>query len=122
VNDTERRLIIASSFATLPGERAGSGPFSIMSRLFPVEFVFPGHPDKLCDAIACTLVLEAHRREAEFRELSDDQAVCVSYAHNIPQANHLPVEHSLAGHDVSSVTIWHACSAGANHVDLRPRS
>ena len=30
---------------------------------FAAEFVFPGHPDKLCDAIADALVLEAGRRE-----------------------------------------------------------
>jgi len=35
--------------------------------------------------------------EAEFRELSDDQAICVGYANDIPQTNHLPVEHWLAG-------------------------
>lgn len=34
-----------------------------MSRLFPAEFVLPGHPDKLCDAIADSLVQEASRRE-----------------------------------------------------------
>ena len=34
-----------------------------MSRLYAAEFVFPGHPDKLCDAIADALVLEASRRE-----------------------------------------------------------
>ncbi|MEI8258846.1 MAG: S-adenosylmethionine synthetase N-terminal domain-containing protein, partial [Deltaproteobacteria bacterium] len=34
-----------------------------MSRVFPAEFVFPGHPDKLCDAIADALVLEACTRE-----------------------------------------------------------
>jgi S-adenosylmethionine synthetase len=139
-----------------------------MSRLFAAEFVFPGHPDKLCDAIADALVLEACCRErralvgvevavyrnrvfvtgriacknattidveqtvrdvyrsagygdgwypsaqqvvveadlclgpleegeAEFRELSDDQAICVGYANNLPQTNHLPVEHWLAG-------------------------
>jgi S-adenosylmethionine synthetase len=139
-----------------------------MSRLYPAEFVFPGHPDKLCDAIADSLVAEAIRRErralvgvevavhrkrvfvtgriackdattidveqtvrdvyrsagygdgwypspeqvvveadlclgsleegeAEFRELSDDQAICVGYANNLPQTNHLPVEHWLAG-------------------------
>jgi S-adenosylmethionine synthetase len=138
------------------------------SRLFAAEFVFPGHPDKLCDAIADSLVLEAWRREpralvgvevavhrnrvfvtgriacaeaagidvgriardvyrsagysdgfhpspdevvvdshlclgplldgeAEFRELSDDQAICVGYANNLPQTNHLPVEHWLVG-------------------------
>lgn len=138
-----------------------------MSRLYPAEFVFPGHPDKLCDAIADSLVAEAIRRErralvgvevavhrkrvfvtgriackdattidvartvrdvyrsagygdgwfpspeelvveadlclgpleegeAEFRELSDDQAICVGYANNLPQTNHLPVEHWLA--------------------------
>ena len=137
------------------------------SRLFAAEFVFPGHPDKLCDAIADSLVLEASRRErralvgvevavhrnrvivtgriacadaagidveriardvyrsagygdgwypspdevvvdshlclgpledgeAEFRELSDDQAICVGYANNLAQTNHLPVEHWLA--------------------------
>ena len=33
------------------------------SRLCAAEFVFPGHPDKLCDAIADSLVLEAWRRE-----------------------------------------------------------
>ena len=139
-----------------------------MSRLYPAEFVFPGHPDKLCDAIADALVLEAWMRErralvgvevavhrnrvfvtgriacedamsidvaatvrdvyrsagygegwypsaedleiesalclgpledgeAEFRELSDDQAICVGYANDLPQTNHLPVEHWLAG-------------------------
>ena len=139
-----------------------------MSRLYAAEFVFPGHPDKLCDAIADSLVQEAGRRErralvgvevavhrnrvfvtgriackdaatidvaqivrdvyrsagygdgwypsaeevvveadlclgplhdgeAEFRDLSDDQAICVGYANNLPQTNHLPVEHWLAG-------------------------
>ena len=138
-----------------------------MSRVFAAEFVFPGHPDKLCDAIADALVLEASSRElralvgvevaihrnrvfvtgriackdagtidvgeivrnvyrsagygdgwypspeeivvdadlclgpleegeAEFRELSDDQAICVGYANNLAQTNHLPVEHWLA--------------------------
>jgi len=132
------------------------------------EFVFPGHPDKLCDAIADAMVEEAGRRErralvgvevavhrnrvfvtgriacrdaqiidverivrevyrsagygegwypspedliveadlclgpleegeAEFRELSDDQAICVGYANSLSQTNHLPVEHWLAG-------------------------
>ena len=32
-------------------------------RVNPAEFVFPGHPDKLSDAIADTLVQEASRRE-----------------------------------------------------------
>ena len=135
-------------------------------QLFPAEFVFPGHPDKLCDAIADALVLEAWRREpralvgvevavhrdhvyvtgrvacsgaeeidvtglvrevyrsagyrddwypapdavkvvsnlcvgpledgeAEFRELSDDQAICVGYANDIEATNHLPVEQWL---------------------------
>ena len=139
-----------------------------MSRLYAAEFVFPGHPDKLCDAIADSLVQEAGNRErralvgvevavhrnrvfvtgriackdaatidvervvrevyrtagygggwypapeelmveshlclgpledgeAEFRELSDDQAICIGYANNLPQTNHLPVEHWLAG-------------------------
>lgn len=34
-----------------------------MTRLYPAEFVLPGHPDKLCDAIADTLVQEASSRE-----------------------------------------------------------
>jgi S-adenosylmethionine synthetase len=130
------------------------------------EFVFPGHPDKLCDAIADALVGEALARELRalvgvevavhcnrvfvtgriackdaqgidvpgiaravyrtagyghgwspapedlvvdnalclgpleegedsFRELSDDQAICIGYANDIPQTNHLPVEHWL---------------------------
>lgn len=137
------------------------------SRLYPAEFVFPGHPDKLCDAIADALVGEAIHREpralvgvevavhrnrvfvtgrigcneaegidvesivrdvyrsagygdgwypsaeevvvqselclgpleegeAEFRELSDDQAICIGYANDLPQTNYLPVEHWLA--------------------------
>lgn len=33
-------------------------------QLFPAEFIFPGHPDKLSDAIADALVLEAWRRQA----------------------------------------------------------
>ena len=136
------------------------------SKLTVAEFVFPGHPDKLSDAIADALVLEAGRRErralvgvevavhrnrvfvtgriackdahtidvaqivrdvyrsagygegwypspddviveadvcmgpleegeAEFRELSDDQAICVGYANSLPQTNYLPVEHWL---------------------------
>jgi len=32
-------------------------------QLFPAEFIFPGHPDKLSDAIADALVLEAWRRQ-----------------------------------------------------------
>jgi S-adenosylmethionine synthetase len=34
-----------------------------MSRIFASEFVLPGHPDKLCDAIADALVQEACQRE-----------------------------------------------------------
>ena len=30
-----------------------------MSRIYASEFVLPGHPDKLCDAIADALVQEA---------------------------------------------------------------
>jgi S-adenosylmethionine synthetase len=134
--------------------------------LYPAEFVFHGHPDKLCDAIADALVQEAIRREpralvgvevaahrdhvyltgrigcagaadidvegivrdvyrsagydqdwypspeqvkvvsnlclgsledgeAEFRELSDDQAICVGYANDLEATNHLPVEQWL---------------------------
>jgi S-adenosylmethionine synthetase len=36
----------------------------MISRLHAAEFVFPGHPDKLCDAIADALVAEAMAREA----------------------------------------------------------
>ena len=35
----------------------------ITERVYPAEFVFPGHPDKLSDAIADALVQEASRRE-----------------------------------------------------------
>jgi S-adenosylmethionine synthetase len=35
--------------------------------------------------------------EAQFRELSDDQATCIGYANNLIQTNHLPVEHWLVG-------------------------
>jgi S-adenosylmethionine synthetase len=140
-----------------------------LTRLYAAEFVFPGHPDKLADAIADALVLEASRRErlalvgveaavhrnrvfltgriacedaagidagaivrdvyrtagygdewypapadlvvddalcrgpleegeAECRALSDDQAICIGYANNLSQTNHLPVEHWLASH------------------------
>ena len=33
------------------------------TRIYPAEYVFPGHPDKLCDAIADALVEEAARRQ-----------------------------------------------------------
>lgn len=33
------------------------------SRTYAAEFVFPGHPDKICDAIADALVLEAGQLE-----------------------------------------------------------
>jgi S-adenosylmethionine synthetase len=138
--------------------------------LRPAEFVLPGHPDKLCDAIADALVAQARRRhpralvgaevavhrnlvtltgriacpeahkidltalvqnvyrtagygedqecpwnpdpkllrvfsdlclddlvegEDSFRELSDDQAICIGYANNLKATNHLPVEQWL---------------------------
>lgn len=137
-------------------------------QLYPAEFIFPGHPDKLSDAIADALVEEAWKRdprslvgvevavhrdhvyitgrvacpdassidvpalvrgvfqsagydehwypsptqlqvvsnlclgpleegEAEFRELSDDQAICIGYANALEATNHLPVEHWLVG-------------------------
>ncbi len=159
-----------------------------MSRIYSAEFVFPGHPDKLCDAIADSLVLEASRRErralvgvevsvhrnrvfvtgriackdattidveqtvrdvyrsagygdgwypsaeevvveadlclgpleegeAEFRELSDDQSICVGYANNLPQTNHLPVEHWLAGRFARRL---HALRSQAPALDLGP--
>ena len=159
-----------------------------MSRLYPAEFVFPGHPDKLCDAIADSLVLEAHSREpralvgvevavhrnrvfvtgriackdaatidiehivrkvyqsagysdgwhpqaaevivqadlclgpleegeAEFRELSDDQAICMGYANNLVQTNHLPVEHWLASRLARRL---HALRSQVPGLDLGP--
>jgi S-adenosylmethionine synthetase len=36
----------------------------MIKQLYSAEFIFPGHPDKLSDAIADALVSEAHRREA----------------------------------------------------------
>jgi S-adenosylmethionine synthetase len=134
--------------------------------IYPAEFVFPGHPDKLSDAIADAPVQEAVRREpralvgvevavhrdhvyvtgrigcqgaqsidvravvrevyssagygdgwypapdqvtvelnlcmgpledgeADFRELSDDQAICTGYANHLTATNHLPVEQWL---------------------------
>lgn len=136
------------------------------SSIYPAEFIFPGHPDKLCDAIADSLVQEARRREpralvgvevaahrdhiyvtgriacegaeeinvkdivrevyktagydkdwypapnkvkvisnlclgpledgeADYRELADDQSICIGYANDLPATNHLPVEHWL---------------------------
>lgn len=137
-------------------------------KLYPAEFIFPGHPDKLSDAIADSLVEQAWQRdpralvgvevavhrdhvyltgrvacpgaaeidvttlvqevyrsagynehwypspqqvqvvsnlclgplepgEAEFRELSDDQAICIGYANHLEATNHLPVEQWLVG-------------------------
>ncbi len=137
-------------------------------RLNPAEFVLPGHPDKLCDAIADGLVAAATARdaralvgvevavhrdrvfvtgriggngaeeidvasivrkvyrsagygdgwdphpealrietdlcvgpledgEADFRVLSDDQAICVGYAVDRPETQYLPVEQWLVG-------------------------
>ena len=135
--------------------------------IYTAEHVLPGHPDKLCDAIADALVEEAARREkralcgvevavhravvfvtgriacrdaetinvpgivqqvyatagyndiwqpapeelavhadlclgplndgeADFRKLSDDQAIVTGYAVDIPGTNYLPPEHWLA--------------------------
>ncbi len=139
------------------------------ARTFAAEFVFPGHPDKICDAIADALVVQAWQREqralvgvevavhrnhvyvtgriackdaqsidvdnvvrevyhcagygngwypapddlvvqadlclgpleegeAQFRELSDDQAICIGYATDLAATNHLPVEQWLVAH------------------------
>ncbi len=139
------------------------------ARTFAAEFVFPGHPDKICDAIADALVVQAWQREqralvgvevavhrnhvyvtgriacidassidvdgvvrevyhsagygngwypapedlvvhadlclgplvegeTQFRELSDDQAICIGYANNLAATNHLPVEQWLVAH------------------------
>lgn len=136
------------------------------AQLYPAEFIFPGHPDKLCDAIADSLVQAAMRLEPRalvgvevavhrdhvyltgriacegaaqidvqalvrevyrsagygadwfpapeqltvvsnlclgplepgegpFRELSDDQAICIGYANDLEATNHLPPEHWL---------------------------
>ena len=135
-------------------------------QLYCAEFIVPGHPDKLSDAIADALVCEAYKREAralvgvevavhrdhvyltgrigcveaqsidvqkivqevyesagysdlwypapaqvqvvsnlclgpleegesEFRALADDQAVCIGYANDLVQTNHLPLEQWL---------------------------
>lgn len=139
------------------------------ARTFAAEFVFPGHPDKICDAIADALVVQAWQRqqralvgvevavhcnhvfvtgriactdaqdidveavvrevyrsagygngwypapeelvvqanlclgpleegEAQFRELSDDQAICIGYANDLEATNHMPVEQWLVAH------------------------
>ena len=136
------------------------------SSIYPAEFIFPGHPDKLCDAIADSLVQAAQQREsralvgvevaahrdhiyitgriacenaedidiksivrdvyqsagydkewypepkkvkvtsnlclgpledgeAEYRELADDQAICIGYANDLEATNYLPMEHWL---------------------------
>lgn len=138
----------------------------LQSHLCPAEFIFPGHPDKLCDAIADALVQAAIRLEPRalvgvevavhrdhvyltgriackcaeqidvqalvrevyhsagygsdwfpapeqltvisnlclgplepgegpFRELADDQAICIGYANDIAQTNHTPPEQWL---------------------------
>ena len=36
---------------------------TITPQLYSAEFIFPGHPDKLCDAIADALVEAAQQRE-----------------------------------------------------------
>lgn len=135
--------------------------------LRPAEIVLPGHPDKLCDAIADRLVQAATRREpralvgvevavhrdqvfltgrigcegaaeidiegivrdvyrsaghdadhapapeqleilsnlclgpleegeSEFREIADDQAICIGYANDLDATDQLPVEQWLA--------------------------
>jgi len=139
------------------------------ARTFAAEFVFPGHPDKICDAIADALVVQAWQREeralvgvevavhrnhvyvtgriacldassidvdavvhevyrsagygngwypapedlvvqadlclgpleegeAAFRDLSDDQAICIGYANDLAATNHMPVEQWLVTH------------------------
>jgi S-adenosylmethionine synthetase len=153
-----------------PNAAATKGEASGTWSLRPAEFVLPGHPDKLCDAIADALVAQARRRhpralvgaevavhrnlvtltgriacpeahkidltalvqnvyrtagygedqdcpwnpdpkllrvfsdlclddlvegEDSFRELADDQAICIGYANNLKATNHLPVEQWL---------------------------
>ena len=45
-----------------PSTAATSSEASGKWSLRPAEFVLPGHPDKLCDAIADALVAQARRR------------------------------------------------------------
>jgi len=44
--------------------------------------------------------------EAEFRELSNDQAICVGYTNNLPQTNHLPVEHCESAREPSRLDFF----------------
>jgi S-adenosylmethionine synthetase len=162
-----------TSISTKPNNASTPANISEASGMWslrPAEFVLPGHPDKLCDAIADALVAQARRRhpralvgaevavhrnlvtltgriacpeahkidltelvqdvyrtagygedqdcpwnpdpkllrvfsdlclddlvegEDSFRELSDDQAICIGYANNLKATNHLPVEQWL---------------------------
>ena len=151
---------------TRPASAANSRSGHPSGRLRAAEFVFPGHPDKLCDAIADALVEQAmrlepralvgvevamHRHrvfvtgrigaqgaqaldiaalvrevfrsagytwdwspaadeievltdlclgpledgEEEFRELADDQAICIGYANDLQATGQVPVEQWL---------------------------
>lgn len=156
--------------------------------LYPAEFIFPGHPDKLADAIADGLVQAARARdaralagvevavhrdhvyvtgrlacpdaasiavdaivrevyrsagygpdwqpapeavtvhsnlclgpledgEAEFRELSDDQAICIGHATEHEATNHLPVEQWLVSRFARRL---HALREEFPHLGLGP--
>jgi len=158
------------------------------ARTFAAEFVFPGHPDKICDAIADALVQQAWQRqqralvgvevavhrhlvfvtgriachdaqgidiaavvrevyrsagygngwypapeelevhanvclgpleegEDQFRELSDDQAICIGYANDLAATNNLPVEQWLVAHLARRL---HALREQAPELELGP--
>src|SRR3546814_20990313 len=68
---SEARRIVSGRKQQPHGPQRGRQPYRhashwsrIMSRLFAAEFVFPGHPDKLRDAIADALVHEAGDRKS----------------------------------------------------------
>ena len=54
---------------------------------------YPAPEDLIVESHLCLGPLE--EGEAEFRELSDDQAICIGYANALPATQHLPVEHWL---------------------------
>src|ERR1019366_4868807 len=54
--DEHERSRRGREFHSTPNHRS-------LSMILPAEYIFPGHPDKLCDAIADALGAEAIRRE-----------------------------------------------------------
>jgi len=53
------------------------------------------------------------------RSVADDQAICAGYANNLPQTNHLPVAHRLAGRIARRL---YALRLEAFELDLGPDS